>query len=83
MGQKSVIRVVNLRTGDYIYTRTSNIKRRIYDLIWDIDSINGKANGVIHKRLEVFKDVEPRDPRQVCFEVYDFRKVIDQQTKSV
>ena len=61
-----VIRAINTKTGEFIYSRTNNVNQRLDRLRYNVASINGKGTAVFDR----FKPFIGCDLTDVKFEVY-------------
>jgi hypothetical protein len=61
-----IIKATNIKSGEYIFSQTNNIKQRLNRLRYNVLSINGKGTAV-HDRFKPFIGCDLND---VSFEVY-------------
>jgi hypothetical protein len=73
-----IIKVTNIKSGEYVFSQTNNIKQRLDRLRYNVLSVNGKGTAV-HDRFKPFIGCDPFDENDVSFEVY---KQIDYKEKA-
>jgi len=49
-----LITATNKKTGEYVISKSKNVKQRVKRIKYNIESINGNSNGNIHKRFIPF-----------------------------
>jgi hypothetical protein len=70
-----IIKVTNIKSGEYVFSQTNNLKQRLNRLRYNVLSINGKGTAV-HDRFKPFIGCDLNDVSFEFFKQIDYKEQV-------